>query len=365
MDARTDAQIVVGLRAACSRLLTLQAHHSPRFAAILLLGLALLIAGCVRLTYDETATPSPDVVPSPISAPTATGTISPAPAGPQDEAAQPTPAIQGPPMLRLDPSVVNLTIGETREVQVRLDNAEGLHSIELYIGFEPGYVSIEDADPTTEGVQISAGVIPRPAQVMRNEVDHTAGLVIYHVAQVPGEPVSGSGVVASFMVRALAEGGSPLTFSAANLRDPDGQPLPPPEQVAGLVIIGPGGTMAGPTAVAATTTPAPDSPASTTSTYHTVQPGENLFRIALRYGTTVDAIVAANGLPDENAIQAGQVLLIPVGAPTGTTTYVVQPGDTLYSIARRFDTTVDTLAALNGISPPYTIEVGQVLIVAP
>lgn len=45
--------------------------------------------------------------------------------------------------------------------------------------------------------------------------------------------------------------------------------------------------------------------------------------------------------------------------------YVVQPGDTLFSIAQRFNTTVETLAALNGIAPPYTIEVGQALIVTP
>ena len=51
--------------------------------------------------------------------------------------------------------------------------------------------------------------------------------------------------------------------------------------------------------------------------------------------------------------------------PPQGTVYIVRWGDTLYSIARRFGTTVGALAALNGIAPPYTIKVGQVLIVTP
>jgi len=288
-------------------------------------------------------------------------------------------------MLRMEPPVLNLTVGETHLMQVWLDNVERLHSIELHLSFEPGYVRIEDADPDTEGVQIGEGVIPVPAQVMQNTVDNEAGLIVYQVAQAPGSPVSGSGLVASFTVRALADGGSPLRFNVATFRDPEGQALPAPEQVDGLVIIGPGDTTPEPTtqAVPAETPPAeaptagtpveasptpspvPPGPPPTAGIYYTVQPGENLFRIALRYGTTVDAVVAANNLPDRSYVQAGQVLLIPVSPPAGTTAYVVQPGDTLYSIARRFGTTAEMLAALNGIAPPYTIKVGQMLIIVP
>lgn len=330
-------------------------------ATIFTLGLALLVAGCARFTYDQPAIPSPYVAPPPTLTPTAAST--PLRAESQDETPPTTPTVQGPTVLRMDPSVVNLAVGETHLVQVWLDNVERLHSIELHIRFDPRYVRIEDAGPDTEGVQIGAGVIPMPAQVMRNEADHDAGLIIYHAAQVPGDPVSGSGMVASFIARALADGGSPLSFSVVNLRDPEAQPLPAPKQIDGLVVIGTGGIVPEPTA--AVTSPAPDSPVSTADTYHTVQPGENLFRIALRYGTTVDAIVAANNLPNSSSVQAGKVLLIPASPPTGTDTYVVQPGDTLYSIARRFDTTVEALAALNGITSPYAIKVGQVLIIAP
>jgi len=97
---------------------------------------------------------------------------------------------------------------------------------------------------------------------------------------------------------------------------------------------------------------------------HVVQPGENLFRIARRYGTTVDAIVAANGLTNRRLIHAGQRLVIPRGADSSATTgstYVVRPGDTLSQIARRFGTTTAALARLNGIANPSLIHVRQVL----
>jgi LysM repeat protein len=99
--------------------------------------------------------------------------------------------------------------------------------------------------------------------------------------------------------------------------------------------------------------------------YHVVQWGENLTRIAWQYGTTVWAIAQANGIWNVNYIRTGQVLLIPVTGPwTGTwRVHIVQPGDTLSSIAWRFGTTVWALAQLNGIWNPNLIYVGQTLMI--
>jgi len=102
-------------------------------------------------------------------------------------------------------------------------------------------------------------------------------------------------------------------------------------------------------------------------TIHIVQPGENLFRISLRYGTTVEAIARANNIMNPWFIYVGQELVIPTGGggmPSpgpGGNTYVVQPGDTLYSIAVRFGTTVQALMVANNLSNPHLIYVGQTL----
>lgn len=112
-------------------------------------------------------------------------------------------------------------------------------------------------------------------------------------------------------------------------------------------------------------------------TTHVVQAGENLYRIALRYGTTWPAIAAANGITNPNLIYVGQVLTIPgAGSPQpGATptpqpqpqpqpapqTYTVVAGDTLSAIAARFGTTVTALVQANNIVNPNLIYVGQVL----
>jgi len=105
--------------------------------------------------------------------------------------------------------------------------------------------------------------------------------------------------------------------------------------------------------------------------FHVVQPGENLFRIALRYGTTVDAIMAANGLPN-STIYVGQRLVIPRGsggsvqaAPPTTigSAYVVQWGDTLSTIALRHGVTIWALMQANGLTSSRVIYAGQRLVV--
>jgi len=98
--------------------------------------------------------------------------------------------------------------------------------------------------------------------------------------------------------------------------------------------------------------------------YHVVQYGENLTRIAARYGTTVWAIAQANGIWDINRIYFWQALLIPVYAPGPApwpTVYIVRPGDTLTAIAWSFRTTVWAIAQANGIWNPNFIYFGQVL----
>jgi LysM repeat protein len=100
--------------------------------------------------------------------------------------------------------------------------------------------------------------------------------------------------------------------------------------------------------------------------YYTVQRGDTLYSIARRYGTTVQAIAQANGILNPAYIYAGQVLCIPSGgAPPPVTGgyYTVQRGDTLYSIARRYGTSVWAIAMANNISNPSLIYPGQALLI--
>jgi LysM repeat protein len=105
----------------------------------------------------------------------------------------------------------------------------------------------------------------------------------------------------------------------------------------------------------------------TDSIIHTVQPGENLFRIGLKYGVSWADIMQANGL-SSTYIYTGQQLTIPVAGPvepsvayTNPGTYTVAWGDTLASIAQRFGTTTAELASANNLRNSSLIFAGQTL----
>jgi LysM repeat protein len=102
------------------------------------------------------------------------------------------------------------------------------------------------------------------------------------------------------------------------------------------------------------------------SAIHTVTWGDTMFSIARQYGTTVDAIASANGLADPTRIYVGQRLIIPQAhvptAPAGAgASHTVQAGENLYRIALRYGVTVRALSELNGIYNPDQLFVGQKL----
>lgn len=109
--------------------------------------------------------------------------------------------------------------------------------------------------------------------------------------------------------------------------------------------------------------PTPTPPACSGFIY-TVQPGDTLSTIAARFNTTVNAILAVNPqITNPNLIFVGQHICIPTGPPpTGCPgfIYIVQPGDTLFFIAQRFGTTVNAILAVNPqITNPNVLTVGQ------
>ncbi|MBZ0298050.1 MAG: LysM peptidoglycan-binding domain-containing protein [Anaerolineae bacterium] len=101
-------------------------------------------------------------------------------------------------------------------------------------------------------------------------------------------------------------------------------------------------------------------------TIHVVQRGENLFRIAMHYGMTVEDLSQLNGIVNPTSLQVGQRLLIrPDSATPEGQIHIVQPGETLNSIAVMFYTTVDELVSYNEIPDSGSLYVGQVLVIVP
>ncbi len=97
---------------------------------------------------------------------------------------------------------------------------------------------------------------------------------------------------------------------------------------------------------------------------YTVQPGDTLYSISNKFNTTI-ALMARYGI-DATDIVPGNVIQIPVGNPAycpGSQPYVVRAGDTLSSIARKCGTTVETLKQLNGFGETYRLDETSVICV--
>ena len=104
-----------------------------------------------------------------------------------------------------------------------------------------------------------------------------------------------------------------------------------------------------------------------------VEVGDSLSKIAKRYDTTTEILAAINGICDVNQIYVGQkILLAAAGSETDdgvdpepiSVTVIVEAGDSLSKIAKRYDTTVDELMVANDITDPNLVLVGQELVVS-
>lgn len=92
---------------------------------------------------------------------------------------------------------------------------------------------------------------------------------------------------------------------------------------------------------------------------YTVSSGDNLYKIATKYNLTVDDLVNYNDLATTN-LSIGQQLLIPVQKTNETQTYIVKSGDTLYSIASKYGISVNTLKNYNNLTT-NVLSIGQKL----
>lgn len=126
----------------------------------------------------------------------------------------------------------------------------------------------------------------------------------------------------------------------------------------GQILVIPGRSApAGPSPVNASTAAAESPP----PTSYTVESGDNLATIALRHDVSVAAIARANSLKNTNHLVVGQVLAIPAGSQP-LAAYTVRKGESLGSIAARHRISVSDILALNPLSRPDRIVPGQVLL---
>lgn len=104
-------------------------------------------------------------------------------------------------------------------------------------------------------------------------------------------------------------------------------------------------------------------------TSYIVQTGDTLSGIALKYGTTVRQLVILNNIKNPNLIYPGQKIKVPINGniqneteyQTGHIIYTVERGDTLSRLALRFNTTVQEIAELNNIKNVNLIYIGETL----
>ncbi|WP_147805221.1 LysM peptidoglycan-binding domain-containing protein [Alkalicoccus halolimnae] len=107
-------------------------------------------------------------------------------------------------------------------------------------------------------------------------------------------------------------------------------------------------------------------PSQSSGKTYTVKAGDTLSSIAAKNKTTVAKLAALNNIKNVNVLKVGQKLKLSgtaaaPSAPSAGTTYTVKAGDTLYSIAAKYKTTVSRLVSVNKLSNPNKISVGQKL----
>jgi len=310
----------------------------------------------------------------------------------------------------LTPASQSISVGQVATIALQVQNVDNLFGYQVAIIFNPSLIEVVDADGTRPGVQVALGTFLKADFVQQNGADNTVGAIVCVVSQLAPTPaVTGNGTLLTVTFRGKAQGVSNVRFTDLRLARSDGTEIvatrtdaqiavgttvPPtathtptatsPAPTPTTTVVSPTPTATGtvatptPTATGTVATPTPTATAGTpqptpTATLvpgqqviYVVQSGDTLYSIARRYGTTVQALALLNRIANPSLIFAGQRLIISgSGAPVPphVRVHIVQPGETLYSLARRYRTTVWAIAMANHLASPNVIYVGQSLVI--
>ncbi len=106
-----------------------------------------------------------------------------------------------------------------------------------------------------------------------------------------------------------------------------------------------------------------DSNTDTNTDSYTIKSGDTLWSLAIKYDTTVSTLVKLNDISNPDLIYAGESIIVPT-TDDKSNTYTIVAGDTLWSIAQKYNTTVTSLVELNDIKNPDLIYPNQVLLLS-
>jgi hypothetical protein len=124
-----------------------------------------------------------------------------------------------------NPDDLELEAGEEDSVDVEVEDAEGLFSVEITINFDPAVVEVVDADPEEDGVQVELGGLIDAELVTTNEADNETGelQVAYSLdEESDSEPADGDGVLLTIQFLGVAGGPVELEFDEVTLANEAG-----------------------------------------------------------------------------------------------------------------------------------------------
>jgi hypothetical protein len=324
--------------------------------------------------------------------------VTPAPA--EGDFAPPQAVQPGNAIVRLQPAVQPVEVGDTATVEIRIANVVNLAGADVELRFDPAILQAQDANPAQEGIQIQPGDFLQPDFVVTNTADNQAGLIRYILTQVGNiPPANGEGRLATVTFVTINPGVSDLTFTIAKLASQTADPIPvttetgqvvvEPESAAGPVIeptVEPTAEEVQPTVepteegalesehaadvpeVTPTPTPATEPaaplttepptllakipPGATFGFCYRVRPGEeNIHFLAKKFDATPYAINLVNDLYPPNYIFTHQILFMPEEMGRGPNVYRIRAGDTLTSIAAECHLTAKMLIRRNELDP--------------
>jgi hypothetical protein len=146
---------------------------------------------------------------------------------PWEDAQRAEAATLGTAQVKLQPSDLGLTPGDTGTVTIAVAGAAGLYGMEVHLTFDPSVVEVVDADAQKSGIQVALGDLLSPDFVATNMVSNTAGTIDVALTQLaPVPPSDGEGALAAITFRAVGIGASSLDFVSVILADAEGTRMP-------------------------------------------------------------------------------------------------------------------------------------------